>query len=63
MASSQRGRLLAGNESLARASESVARSQRVAAETDQIGYDIIDELGTQRESLLRTRDRVNMVFL
>ena len=34
------------------------RSQRIAAETDEIGYGIIDELGEQRESLVRTRDRV-----
>ncbi|EDV19507.1 uncharacterized protein TRIADDRAFT_62044 [Trichoplax adhaerens] len=42
-----RAKLIQGNETLNRASESVARSQRVAAETD---------LGDQRESLVRTRD-------
>lgn len=35
------------------------RSHAISAETDQIGVDIIDDLGTQRDSLVRTRDRVN----
>jgi len=30
----------------------------VAAETDQVADEIVSELGTQRESLLRTQDRV-----
>jgi len=30
----------------------------VAAETDQVADEIVTELGTQRESLLRTQDRV-----
>ena len=58
VAESQRTRLLAGTEILSRTSDSVTRSQRVAAETDQIGHEIIDELGSQREQLVRTRDRV-----
>ena len=44
--------------SLYRASDSLARSHLVAAETDQIGTEIIDDLTTQRESLMRTRDTV-----
>lgn len=55
----QRARLMQGTASLNRASDSLARSHLVAAETDQIGTDIIDELGTQRESLLRTREAVS----
>lgn len=55
---SQRSRLLARNQAMSRTSESIARSQRVAAETDDIGHNIIGELGSQREQLTRTRDRL-----
>uniref|UniRef100_A0AAR2LK97 t-SNARE coiled-coil homology domain-containing protein n=1 Tax=Pygocentrus nattereri TaxID=42514 RepID=A0AAR2LK97_PYGNA len=54
----QRALLIQGTESLNNASQSIERSQRVAAETDQIGTDIIEELGEQREQLDRTRDRL-----
>ncbi len=50
---------MAGSASLQRASESIARSQRLAIESEQIGEQVIGELGTQRESLTRTRDRVS----
>ncbi|XP_071354923.1 vesicle transport through interaction with t-SNAREs homolog 1B [Trachinotus anak] len=55
---SQRALLLQGTESLNSASQSIERSQRIAAETDQIGTDIIEELGEQREQLDRTRNRL-----
>uniref|UniRef100_A0A4W5R3H4 Vesicle transport through interaction with t-SNAREs 1B n=1 Tax=Hucho hucho TaxID=62062 RepID=A0A4W5R3H4_9TELE len=55
---SQRALLLQGHEHLNNASQSIERSQRIAAETDQIGVDIIEELGEQREQLDRTRDRL-----
>ncbi|XP_040916545.1 vesicle transport through interaction with t-SNAREs homolog 1B [Toxotes jaculatrix] len=55
---SQRALLLQGTESLNNASQSIERSQRIAAETDQIGADIIEELGEQREQLDRTRNRL-----
>ncbi|XP_071238616.1 vesicle transport through interaction with t-SNAREs homolog 1B [Salvelinus alpinus] len=55
---SQRVLLLQGHEHLNNASQSIERSQRIAAETDQIGVDIIEELGEQREQLDRTRDRL-----
>lgn len=58
MENSQRAQLMQGTSSLQRASDSIARSQLVAAETDMIGNEIVEELGTQRESLLRTRDRL-----
>lgn len=54
----QRTILIQGTESLNSASESIARSQRIAVESEQIGTDIIEELGQQREQLDRTRDRV-----
>lgn len=56
---SQRVLLLQGTDSLNRASQSIERSHRIAAETDQIGTDIIEELGEQREQLERTRSRVS----
>ncbi|XP_015720256.1 vesicle transport through interaction with t-SNAREs homolog 1B [Coturnix japonica] len=55
---SQRVLLLQGTDSLNRASQSIERSHRIAAETDQIGTDIIEELGEQREQLERTRSRL-----
>lgn len=55
---SQRALLLQGTESLNNASQSIERSQRIATETEQIGTDIIEELGEQREQLERTRDRL-----
>uniref|UniRef100_A0A8D0L9R1 Vesicle transport through interaction with t-SNAREs 1B n=1 Tax=Sphenodon punctatus TaxID=8508 RepID=A0A8D0L9R1_SPHPU len=55
---SQRVLLLQGTESLNRATESIDRSHRIAAETDQIGTDIIEELGEQREQLDRTKSRL-----
>ncbi|XP_074886552.1 vesicle transport through interaction with t-SNAREs homolog 1B isoform X2 [Buteo buteo] len=56
--SSQRVMLLQGTDSLNRASQSIERSHRIAAETDQIGTDIIEELGEQREQLERTKSRL-----
>ncbi|KAH9513765.1 Vesicle transport through interaction with t-SNAREs 1B [Bulinus truncatus] len=56
---SNRAKLLQGHQSLQRATDSIARSHQIAAETDQIGTDIIDELGQQRETLVRTRDRLS----
>ncbi|XP_010877734.1 vesicle transport through interaction with t-SNAREs homolog 1B [Esox lucius] len=55
---SQRAMLLQGHEHLNNATQSIERSHRIAAETDQIGVDIIEELGEQREQLDRTRDRL-----
>ncbi|XP_026166271.1 vesicle transport through interaction with t-SNAREs homolog 1B [Mastacembelus armatus] len=55
---SQRALLLQGTESLNNASQSIERSQRIATKTEQIGTDIIEELGEQREQLERTRDRL-----
>uniref|UniRef100_UPI00398E42D5 vesicle transport through interaction with t-SNAREs homolog 1B n=1 Tax=Pristiophorus japonicus TaxID=55135 RepID=UPI00398E42D5 len=56
--SSQRALLLQGTDSLNRATQSIDRSHRIAAETDQIGSDIIEELGEQREQLERSKDRL-----
>jgi len=58
----QRARLLQGTASLNRGSDSIARSHQVAAETDQVADEIASELGVQRQSLLRTQDRVFYVI-
>ena len=58
MEASQRARLVQGTQSLNRATESIARSHQVAAETDEIGTEILGELGRQRDVLVRTKDRV-----
>ncbi|XP_040266795.1 vesicle transport through interaction with t-SNAREs homolog 1B [Bufo bufo] len=54
----QRALLLQGHESLNRTTDSIARSHCIAAETDAIGQDIVEELGGQREQLERTKDRL-----
>ncbi|KAI5611729.1 vesicle transport through interaction with t-SNAREs-like 1B [Silurus asotus] len=54
----QRTLLIQGTESLNNATQSIARSQRIAVESEQIGTDIIEELGQQREQLDHTRDRL-----
>nr|XP_033808008.1 vesicle transport through interaction with t-SNAREs homolog 1B isoform X3 [Geotrypetes seraphini] len=50
--------LVQGTDSLNRATQSIERSHRIAAETDQIGSEIIEELGQQREQLERTKGRL-----
>lgn len=59
---SQRSLLLQGTQSLNNASQSIQRSQQIANETEQIGSDIIEELGEQREQLDRARTRVRISF-
>ncbi|XP_074146554.1 vesicle transport through interaction with t-SNAREs homolog 1B isoform X3 [Sminthopsis crassicaudata] len=54
---SQRVLLLQGTESLNRATQSIERSYQIATETDQIGSEIIEELGDQRDQLERTKSR------
>ncbi|CAH2327757.1 vesicle transport through interaction with t-SNAREs homolog 1B [Pelobates cultripes] len=54
----QRALLIQGTQSLIRTSDSIARSHHLAAETDAIGTDIIEELGQQREQLDRTKGRL-----
>ncbi|XP_075700833.1 vesicle transport through interaction with t-SNAREs homolog 1B [Rhinoderma darwinii] len=54
----QRALLLQGHASLNRTTDSIARSHCIAAETDAIGQNIVEELGGQREQLERTKDRL-----
>ncbi|XP_032663204.1 vesicle transport through interaction with t-SNAREs homolog 1B-like [Odontomachus brunneus] len=48
-----------GNAALERSAQSVARSQAVAAESEQVGTEVISELGEQRERLLRAKRRLS----
>lgn len=50
--------VLEGRSVLERTSQSLARSQAVAAETENLGEEVISELGQQRETLLRTKRRL-----
>jgi vesicle transport through interaction with t-SNAREs protein 1 len=50
--------VLEGQRTLERTSDSIARSTAVAIETEQIGNEVIGELGTQRETLVRTKGRL-----
>ncbi|WAR19882.1 VTI1B-like protein [Mya arenaria] len=54
---SQRNRLVQGTQSLNRASESIARSHQIAAETDQL-HDTDDNLGKSRKILKTMAMRV-----
>lgn len=47
-----------GTQTLERTGESIARSHQIAVETETIGTEVITELGEQRETLLRTRGRL-----
>ncbi|XP_012276240.1 vesicle transport through interaction with t-SNAREs homolog 1B [Orussus abietinus] len=51
--------LLGSQAALERSAESIARSQTVAVETEQIGTQVIAELGEQRETLLRAKRRLS----
>ncbi|RWS08162.1 Vesicle transport through interaction with t-SNAREs 1B-like protein [Dinothrombium tinctorium] len=51
--------LMKGVSILERTNESVTRATQVARESEQIGTAVIEELGDQREALLRTRGRLH----
>ncbi|XP_076238356.1 vesicle transport through interaction with t-SNAREs 1b [Calliopsis andreniformis] len=51
--------LLEGNSTLQRSAQSVARSQAVAIESEQIGTEVISRLGEQRERLLHAKRRLS----
>ncbi|XP_066993101.2 vesicle transport through interaction with t-SNAREs homolog 1B [Anabrus simplex] len=50
--------VLQGRASLERMADSLANSHRVAIETEEIGTSVAAELGEQRESLLRSKRRL-----
>jgi len=47
-----------GTEALERTSQSLFRTTQIALETEEIGTGVIQELGQQREVLIRTRERL-----
>jgi vesicle transport through interaction with t-SNAREs protein 1 len=50
--------VLEGRAILERTGESLARSQNIAAETERAGEEVVSELSAQRETLLRSRQRL-----
>lgn len=50
--------VLEGRAVLERTAESLARSQNTAAETERVGVEVVSELSAQRETLLRSRQRL-----
>ncbi|KAF6022212.1 VTI1B [Bugula neritina] len=59
MEAAHRAKMMQGTRALQRASDSVHRSRQIAEETDEIGTNIVGELGRQGEALERTRDRLH----
>uniref|UniRef100_A0A023ED86 Putative v-snare n=1 Tax=Aedes albopictus TaxID=7160 RepID=A0A023ED86_AEDAL len=53
-----RQQVLEGRQILERTSASLARSNRIAIETEQTGHEVMSELEVQRESLLRSQRRL-----
>lgn len=47
-----------GRAILERTGESIARSTQIAIETENIGAEVVSELGEQRETLLRAKSRL-----
>ncbi|KAI8319478.1 SNARE complex subunit protein [Martensiomyces pterosporus] len=54
--SDQRTRLLSGNERLMKGSQRLQESHRVAMETEAVGASILNDLRSQREQIVHTRD-------
>lgn len=50
--------VLEGHAALERTAESLARSQRTAVETEQVGEEVVSELSAQRQTLLRSKQRL-----
>ncbi|CAF1594511.1 unnamed protein product [Rotaria sp. Silwood1] len=55
----QRDLLLRGHGSLVRTGETLQVSRQTAHETEQLGNEIMSDLTTQREALLRTQNKLN----
>lgn len=50
--------LIDGRAILERTGESIARSTQIAIESENIGAEVVSELGEQRETLLRAKSRL-----
>ncbi|CAD7083825.1 unnamed protein product [Hermetia illucens] len=51
--------VIESREALERTSASLARSNQIAIETEQIGTEVLSDLSEQREALLRTQRRLD----
>ncbi|KAF5298704.1 hypothetical protein FQA39_LY11714 [Lamprigera yunnana] len=49
---------LEGRAILERTGDSIARSHQIAIETENVGTEVLSELGDQRETLLRAKNRL-----
>ena len=58
MEAEQQRVLIESRSAIERANQSVVKSQAIAIETEQIGAEVISELGEQRETLLRAKNRL-----
>ncbi|PIA12632.1 V-snare-domain-containing protein [Coemansia reversa NRRL 1564] len=56
LGSDHRTRLLSGNERLTRGSQRLQESHRIAIETEATGANILNDLRSQREQIINTRD-------
>ncbi|KAK6359487.1 hypothetical protein TWF696_000643 [Orbilia brochopaga] len=56
----QRQQLLSGTERLERSSQRLTNSQRVAAETENVGAGILSDLHAQRSVLVRANENISM---
>ncbi|CAF0942317.1 unnamed protein product [Didymodactylos carnosus] len=54
----QRDLLLRGHGSLLRTGDTLKTSHHIASETEQLGHEIMNDLTTQRETLLRVQDKL-----
>ena len=55
----EKAMLLKNTETLKRASGSLARAHQVSADTDQIAVGVMEDLDAQKETLVRTKNRVS----
>ncbi|KAF8251088.1 V-snare-domain-containing protein [Wilcoxina mikolae CBS 423.85] len=55
----QRQQLLKGTQSLERSSQRLLESERIARDTENIGANILGDLGRQRESIVHTHNTLN----
>ena len=63
MGQEQRDLLLRGHSSLLRTDDALKVSRQTAHETEQLGHEIMSDLTTQREALLRTQDKVRDLLI
>lgn len=54
----QRSRILAGTDTLDKTTDRIRHAQQVGEETEAMGHATLAELGTQRETIIRTTGRL-----